>query len=126
MLVLNKIDIKSPEFDYQQLREFDSLAISCVTKQGIGDLTKKLVHKVLGGFDSYSSSITIQSERHQYLLKLTQKSLISASSAFKNRLGNELVAIDLRGALDCLGEVIGLTTPDDILNNIFSRFCVGK
>ena len=126
VLVLNKIDIKSPEFDYQQLREFDSLAISCVTKQGIGDLTKKLVHKVLGGFDSYSSSITIQSERHQYLLKLTQKSLISASSAFKNRLGNELVAIDLRGALDCLGEVIGLTTPDDILNNIFSRFCVGK
>ena len=67
--------------------KFDSVAISCITKQGIGDLTKKLVERVLNQFDSNSSSIKIQSDRHRHLLKMTQESLISARAAFKNRLG---------------------------------------
>ena len=126
VLVINKSDIRSPEFECQIFEEFDKVDISCITRQGIGELTKKLVHRVLAGFDSNSSSIKIQSDRHRQLLKLTQESLISARAAFMDGLGNELVAIDLRGALNCLGEIIGLTTPEDILNNIFSRFCVGK
>ncbi len=126
VLILNKTDIRTAEFEYEPLKEFDNVAISCVTTQGLGDLTKKLIHRVLGGFDSNSSSVKIQSERHRHLLQMTKESLISANSAYKNGLGNELVAIDLRGALNCLGEIIGLTTPEDILNNIFSKFCIGK
>ena len=126
LLVINKMDICSTEFEKEAFVEFESVAISCITKQGIGDLKKKLVHQVLGGFDSNSSSIKIQSDRHRQLLKLTMESLISARTAFMGGLGNELVAIDLRGALSSLGEIIGLTTPEDILNNIFSRFCIGK
>jgi tRNA modification GTPase len=38
----------------------------------------------------------------------------------------ELVSIELREALDSIGTILGKTTPDDILNNIFSQFCVGK
>jgi tRNA modification GTPase len=106
--------------------KFDSVAISCITREGIGGLTKKLVGRVLNQFDSNSTSIKIQSDRHKRLLKRTQESLISARAAFLDRLGNELVAIDLRVALNYLGEIVGLTTPEDILNNIFSRFCVGK
>jgi tRNA modification GTPase len=125
-LVLNKTDICSPDFEGQAFKDFDSIAISCITKQGVDALTKKLVGRVMSGFDSNSSSIKIQSDRHRQLLRMTQNSLISAKSAFIDGLGNELVAIDLRGALNYLGEIIGLTTPEDILNNIFSRFCVGK
>jgi len=126
LLVLNKIDIRSPEFEYRWFEGWDCISISCLTKEGIGDLTKKLTQRVLSSFDSNSSSVKIQSDRHKQLLKMTQESVISAQAAFQNKLGNELVAIDLRVALNYLGEIIGLTTPEDILNNIFSRFCVGK
>ena len=126
ILITNKTDILSPEFEKAAFTDFDAVAISCVTRHGIGELTKKLVNRALAGYDSNSSSIKIQSDRHRQLLKMTQNSLISAKIAFMDRLGNELVAIDLRGALNSLGEIIGLTTPEDILNNIFSRFCVGK
>jgi tRNA modification GTPase len=126
VLVLNKTDIRNRDFEYHPLLKFDSVAISCITREGIGGLTKKLVGRVLNQFDSNSTSIKIQSDRHKRLLKRTQESLISARAAFLDRLGNELVAIDLRVALNYLGEIVGLTTPEDILNNIFSRFCVGK
>ncbi len=125
-VVVNKSDIRSPGFEEEAFADFDTIALSCVTKEGIAGLTKKLVGRVLSGFDSNASSIKIQSARHQQLLKITQNSLISAKTAFSAGLGNELVAIDLRGALNSLGEIVGLTTPEDILNNIFSRFCVGK
>lgn len=41
-------------------------------------------------------------------------------------MSGDFVAADLRDAVNHLGEIIGLTTPDDILNNIFSKFCIGK
>ena len=126
LLVLNKTDIRSPDFEEDAFKDFDFVTISCVTRRGIAALTKSLVDRVTGGFDTYSSNIKIQSDRHRQLLKMTQNNLISARTVFIDGLGNELVAIDLRGSLNCLGEIIGLTTPEDILNNIFSRFCIGK
>ena len=126
LLVLNKIDITSPLFEFEQFKGWDTISISCLTKQGINHLTKKIVHRALGHFDSNSSSVRIQSDRHCRLLKTTKEGVISAKNAFENKLGNELVAVDLRAALNYLGEIIGLTTPEDILNNIFSRFCIGK
>jgi len=126
ILVLNKSDIRSSGFEEEAFKDYDSVAISCVSRQGVPSLAKKMVGRVVGGFDSHSSSIKIQSDRHRQLLKMTQNSLVSAKNVFVDGLGNELVAIDLRGALNYLGEIIGLTTPEDILNNIFSRFCIGK
>ncbi|MGA7161019.1 MAG: tRNA uridine-5-carboxymethylaminomethyl(34) synthesis GTPase MnmE [Bacteroidota bacterium] len=125
-VVLNKKDIASPQFEYEQLKKWDAISISCLTGEGINDLTRKIVERVLGHFDSNASSVKIQSDRHRQLLKMTQEGLISAKTSFEERLGNELIAVDLRSALDYLGEIIGLTTPEDILNNIFSRFCIGK
>ena len=126
ILVLNKKDIRKEDFEYRDFLIFDDVSISCTTREGIGELTQKLVDRVLRQFDSNSTSVKIQSERHRQLLKMTQDSLISAKDSFMGGLGNELLAIDLRIALGNLGEIIGLTTSEDILNNIFSRFCIGK
>ncbi|HTY10444.1 MAG TPA: tRNA uridine-5-carboxymethylaminomethyl(34) synthesis GTPase MnmE [Bacteroidota bacterium] len=126
ILVINKIDVGRPKLSALAYDKIETVSISCKTKEGIDSLEKKLSNWVLNQFDSNSSSIKIQSDRHRKLLKATRDSLISARSACANNLGNELIAIDLRGALNSLGEIIGLTTPDDILNNIFSQFCIGK
>ena len=49
-----------------------------------------------------------------------------AEQAGRSGLGDELIAIELREALDCLGHILGTVYSDDILDRIFSKFCIGK
>lgn len=126
LLVINKIDLKSHLFKSDLLGELDKVEISCVSRQGLAELQKKLSQRALSQCDSNSSNIKIQSDRHRGLLESTLKNVCLAKSTFQSNLGGELVAVDLRSALNSLGEIIGLTTPDDVLNSIFSKFCVGK
>ncbi len=52
--------------------------------------------------------------------------LAAASAAAHSGAGDELIAFELREAVDALGEIVGRTWTDDILDRIFSRFCIGK
>jgi tRNA modification GTPase len=52
--------------------------------------------------------------------------LVNARKLVQEEAGNELISFEIREALSALGEIIGRTTNVDILNNIFSRFCIGK
>lgn len=126
LVVLNKVDIKHPHFELNSFGKMESLSISCVDGSGIADLLKRIVHRAALDFDSNSSSIKIQSERHRDLLNKTMQSVVSAQSTLHKGMSGEFVAVDLHSALNYLGEIIGLTTPEDVLNNIFSRFCIGK
>jgi tRNA modification GTPase len=49
-----------------------------------------------------------------------------ALAALEQGLGEELLAVDLEGVLLALGDIVGVTTPDDLLNRIFAEFCIGK
>jgi tRNA modification GTPase len=64
--------------------------------------------------------------RHKTLLEKTLKSLKLVQKALNESVSPELIAVDLQAALNSLGEITGETTTEDILNNIFSRFCIGK
>ncbi|HDY75085.1 MAG TPA: tRNA uridine-5-carboxymethylaminomethyl(34) synthesis GTPase MnmE, partial [Candidatus Marinimicrobia bacterium] len=64
--------------------------------------------------------------RHFECLKKAKESLITARESVKNRMSGEFIAVDLRNAEQNLAEIIGVVTTDDILNNIFSKFCIGK
>jgi tRNA modification GTPase len=59
-------------------------------------------------------------------LEKVTESLKNAVSSLENKLSGEFISIDLRNALNNIGEITGETTNDDILNLIFSRFCIGK
>jgi tRNA modification GTPase len=52
--------------------------------------------------------------------------LINAKRSVENKMSGEFVSTDLRAAEDFLGEIIGIVCSDDILNNIFAKFCIGK
>lgn len=121
--VLNKIDLKG--FDYASIL-LDAVRISCVSHDGIDLLKKKLISVSIPQHDSSASSITITNVRHRDALENALTSINSAKTTIINGLGGDFASVDLRGALNYLGEIIGLTTPDDILNNIFSSFCIGK
>ncbi|HTX19777.1 MAG TPA: tRNA uridine-5-carboxymethylaminomethyl(34) synthesis GTPase MnmE [Bacteroidota bacterium] len=126
ILVFNKVDLLRARSSLEAPVGIDSVNISCETGEGIQDLVGKIYRRAIGSFDSVSSSIKVQNARHLELLRKTSDSLISAKKALEESLGGELVAIDLHAALNSLGEIAGLTTPDDVLNSIFSRFCIGK
>lgn len=126
LVVLNKSDIKHQRFELNSFSNLDSLSISCIDGSGIEDLLKRVLVRVARDYDSNSSSVKIQNERHRDLLNKTMQCVVSARSTLRSGMSGEFIAVDLHSALNYLGEIIGLTTPDDVLNNIFSRFCIGK
>ncbi len=100
--------------------------ISARNGEGMTDLKKQIMHTIAGGYETYQDEIIVTSMRHREILDKTGGNLENARNALADRLGFECVAIDLREALDHLGEITGETVADDILNTIFAGFCIGK
>jgi tRNA modification GTPase len=122
--LINKSDIKTKFVN--PLGIDNPIWISCKTHEGINALKKRLLETSLPHYDSAAASVTITSGRHRDALEKASLSIGSARKTIEGGLGGDFAAVDLRGALNYLGEIIGITTPDDILNNIFSNFCIGK
>jgi tRNA modification GTPase len=132
VFVLNKVDIMQPEkdrlLDVEHIAEnHDIVKISAKTHAGLESLKELLVRKALRDMPSMSEGgVTITSARHFSALKRTASSLGLALETLESGKSGEFVAVDLRAGLDALGEIIGATSTDDILDSIFSRFCIGK
>jgi tRNA modification GTPase len=133
MFIMNKTDLVEPGTT-NQFHEFthlteghDALRVSAKTHQGLEVLKDLLVRKALHGAPSRSEGgVTITSARHFSALERAVKSLVLAVETVESGRSGELVTVDLRIALDALGEIIGATSTEDILDSIFSRFCIGK
>lgn len=126
IFVINKSDIINPRFDIASVMNKPNIKISCKTKEGIEELKRILFETMIPQYDSISSSVIITNVRHRDALISSMHSLKRAKLSLSKGMSQDFIAVDLRDALNYLGEIIGLTTPDDILNNIFSKFCIGK
>ena len=74
-----------------------------------------------------SGDVTVVSNlRHYEALNKAHESIASVENAFKDGISSDLAAIDIKQALYHLGEITGEITTDEILGNIFSKFCIGK
>ncbi len=82
-------------------------------------------HAVVEGVYTEKSTV-INNVRHYNALKRTVDYLDSAKKSINQEMSGEFIAVDLRNAIDSLSEIIGIVTTDDILNNIFDKFCIGK
>lgn len=120
LTVANKIDI----YDTNDHR-FD-VRISAKTGEGMSLLFDAMKKKALGTKTYSEKSAIVSNIRHYDSLQKAKMHLISAKNSIQNRLTGEFIAVDLRNAENALGEIIGKVTSDDILNNIFSKFCIGK
>ena len=118
--VVNKIDLlkeNDPRFD---------VGISAKTGEGIEELFRRLKQKALG-ISSYTEKTAIISNlRHFNALQNASDHLKNAKKSTNEKLTGEFIAVDLRNAENSLNEIIGKITSDDILNNIFMKFCIGK
>jgi len=118
--VVNKIDL-----DKNFVKDMD-VKISAKTGEGIDLLFNKLKEKTIGN-ESYTEKTTIVTNlRHHNCLKKSRENLINARESILNKMSGEFISVDLRNAEMNLAEIIGEVTSDDILNNIFMKFCIGK
>ena len=102
----------------------DGLATSSRTGQGIADLRRAIARKLQ--LTSAETAVAGTAQRCKESLRLAAESLDRAAAAARSGLGEELVAAEVRSALDNLGHVVGAVYTDDLLDRIFSRFCIGK
>jgi tRNA modification GTPase len=104
----------------------EAVAVSALTGEGIDELRGRIRDAVApaGGFEQEDGFLT--SVRHAQLLKETLAALEQARAALGHGLPHEMLLLDLYAALKPLDAITGATTADDILNRIFSTFCIGK
>jgi tRNA modification GTPase len=102
------------------------LRTSALTGHGIPELRAAILRHVTGDAGSSSESGFLTNARHQSLVRDSLAALGAAETAVHNRVPHEMLLLDLYNALRPLDEITGATTNDDILNLIFSRFCIGK
>ena len=98
---------------------------STLTSSGLSTLEETITELVLGGKFLSSESVLVTSARHQEALRRAAKHLQAAVLSL-GQVPLDFVSIDLRAAYDALGEVTGETASDDLLDRIFSEFCIGK
>jgi tRNA modification GTPase len=101
-----------------------ALPTSALTGEGIAELREQILALATGGAASEPGVLT--SLRHQQAIAATRSALADAAQANAGRIPHEMILIDLYRALWALDSLTGQTTPDDILNLIFSTFCIGK
>lgn len=131
LAVLNKSDLP-PRLDEESLKgllpEGTSPAIRISAKQGLGidRLTAALRDLVLATPAEESSEVMIAHLRHKTALEKAAAGLLRARDGLTGGLPMELIALEVREALDALGEITGRTTPEELLDRIFANFCIGK
>src|SRR5947207_5268011 len=102
---------------------------STLTGQGLPELEETVANLVLAGKTLHSESVLVTSARHQEALRRGAEHLRASLAPLERGqplLPLDFVSIDLRAAYDALGEITGETASDDLLDKIFSEFCIGK
>ena len=129
VIVVNKSD-KDINDNFLALQERfgkeQVMALSAKTTQGIDEFTAWLKNFVYGSEGALSDGVYVQNARHEQLLREALGFLEDAGNAAENMLPYDCIVIDVRNAIDLLGEITGDTVQDEIINQIFSRFCIGK
>ena len=125
--ILNKIDIRE-DIDLSPLTKINKwLEISAIKNQGIDEMEEEIYNHIIEeNVEDSSQKVTITNIRHKSALEKTKQSIENIFETIENGLPMDLMAVDIKGALDSLSEVTGEISSEDLLDHIFSNFCVGK
>lgn len=123
ILVINKTDLAQKIRLKKSVRQ--TIRVSALKGTGLNELKERIVETTLKGKSLFSTGV-VTNTRHLYAL---EKALVSINSFIEEstkKISPEFLSVELRDALDAIGEIIGITTSEDILNEVFSKFCIGK
>ena len=122
LLVLNKSDLgEAPQWKVES-----AVRLSCTDGTGLDQLSASILETIGGFGDSSETGMIAINARHQACLTQAQGYLKDSRACLTSGESPEFVALELRAALDAIGQVIGKTDVEEILGEIFSSFCIGK
>jgi tRNA modification GTPase len=125
--VLNKRDLvpASPGAEFAAFGE-PSVALSALTGDGLAELENAILDTVFSGRVTGSRAPAVTNPRHRTALSQALAHVQSAVAADSVGLSADLIAVDVAGAVNTLGEITGQTASEDLLDTIFGDFCIGK
>lgn len=132
IVVINKTDlVEPPEIsDLSDLiRKHTAskiLPLSVRTGVGLDEMRRAIVARLSEKSFEAHEGVIVTNVRHRVALDRAKTAIDDAVASIQQRMEPEFIAMDLRGAADALGEITGVITSDDILDRIFSEFCIGK
>ena len=126
LLVANKTDLMNEDELKKKFSSLENLIfISAKNKEHIHELKEKLFASVIDG-KIQTGGVVVSNIRHYDALVKTLSAIEDVTVGLKNQLSGEMYALDIRRALDYLGEITGEITNEDLLDSIFRDFCIGK
>lgn len=127
-VVINKADL-AEQLNIQEfktaLEVTDVIAISAKAQTGVDELKQNLVSYVKEQGNA-TGQVIVSNVRHYHALNLADESLVRVKYSLNNQIPSDLVAMDIRQCLYHLGEITGTINSEDLLDSIFSNFCIGK
>ncbi|MEY2480282.1 MAG: tRNA modification GTPase [Verrucomicrobiota bacterium] len=121
IVVLNKRDLS----EHDDWKNHDGLRISCVTGEGVEALEEEILARI-GQQHLHPENALAINARHRDCLRRALEACDRASSALQQGISAEYIAVDLQDALRAVGEIIGATDVEEILDSVFGQFCIGK
>lgn len=126
ILVVNKCDLPPTTDAEGLLPGATRVNVSALTGEGLDELRQTVLDTVLGGQVVASDAVLVTSVRHKDALARTADYIRKAQATMDQGLPADFVTIDLRAAVEALGEITGQTVTEDLLDSIFGNFCIGK
>ncbi len=126
ILAGNKSDLATDEQkEAIRARWPEALMLSSLKRENLESLNQALI-KALHAENWQQESAIVSNARHYHALQKADKALKEVLNGIHKGISGEFIALDIRSALDALGEISGEVSSDDLLGNIFSKFCIGK
>jgi len=122
----NKVLKVLTKADLSQVSKEDGLLVSSQTGAGLDELRKTITHRLTGNVTAPGSDEIAINARHEDALRRASEAFAAALSSLKAKAAPELVASDLRQALQALESILGVGTSEDVLDRLFAQFCIGK
>lgn len=129
IVLINKIDLGS-KWSKDKISDMmpnaSIIETSMLERRGVSEIENEIVNMVYSGNVKQNESVMVTNVRHKELLERAFKSLYDARNMTIMREAMDFIEVDIKAAYDYLGEIIGETVSDDIINEVFARFCLGK
>lgn len=125
IMILNKVDL-SPKFDESKFESEHKIVKTSMTNEEGIDLLEAAITEMFDTKDLKRESVLITNTRHERLLKQASLKLNESLTDIKRGIPLDACEVDLRGAYDDLGLIIGESVSDEIMDKVFKEFCVGK
>ena len=129
IILLNKIDVLSENIELEKrLKSINKniLKISAMEDIGIQQLFDKIVEIYSFNNDSLSNDVLISNERHKNLIQKAKMEINEAINATENDMYIDIISIYITNAMNYLAEITGNNVTDDVIDEIFKKFCLGK